>query len=275
MKFWKMHGAGNDFVLFDADAFPSPGDIGSPMSLAWGELAVILCDRHFGIGADGVQFAGKSDIADIRYYYYNSDGSRGEMCGNGIRCFAKYVYERGILKKDRFTVETDDGVRQLSLNVSADGLVHEASAGMGSGSDIRLNEGLTVDGRGFLYSAMLMGVPHMTIFGPLPDIAALERIGPMIERHPDFPRKTNVNFAQITGDNEITMLTWERGAGHTLACGTGACASVVIGVLDGRCEHAASVLLPYGKLDVLWQADGEVVMTGPAVKTAEGSFVNY
>ncbi|MDR1834756.1 MAG: diaminopimelate epimerase [Fusobacteriaceae bacterium] len=274
MKFWKMHGAGNDFVVFDGFAESSDD---------WGKTALLLCDRHFGVGADGIEFCTKSEVADIRYNYYNADGSRGEMCGNGIRCFSKYVYEKGIVTKERFTAETDAGIKEIVLSLDAEKKVRAVSVGMGKGNfdpaaipcklgkEETLNEELVIEGKKIVFSSVLMGVPHTVIFTDDPDDWDLEGIGPLIERHEAFPRKTNVNFVQIIDDATIRVKTWERGAGHTLACGTGSCAVAILARKLGKIKgDKVRLILEGGEVEVALGKDYEVTLTGPAAKVFEG-----
>lgn len=274
MLFSKMHGLGNDFILIN-------GLEGSEQD--YNALAAIVCDRHLGIGADGLEVVLPSDAADLRMRIINSDGSEAEMCGNGIRCFAKYVYEKGIIDKTTFTVETLAGIMEPELIVE-DGIVKLVKVNMGKPglerSDIPmigakgmvLDEAIDVDGDEYKISAMLVGVPHTMVFVDDAESAPLYEIGPKIENHKLFPQRTNVNFVEVINDGEIKVRTWERGAGVTLACGTGCCASVVAAALTGRTARKATVHLMEGDLIIDWTEDGTIFMTGPAINVFEGEY---
>ncbi|MBZ4652780.1 MAG: DapF [Peptococcaceae bacterium] len=267
MKFVKMHGIGNDFILVNGFKEQMPPNI--PLT------AQNLCDRHFGIGADGLVFLLPSEKADIRMRYFNSDGSEGEMCGNAIRCFAKYAFEEGLVHKESFTVETLAGV-MLPRLVLRDGKVTAVTVDMGEPSLERekvpmsgpkgraINEPLPVLDTVFYVTALLLGVPHCIIFVDDVERIDLEKYGPAIECHPVFPRKTNVHFIEVLNDREMKMRVWERGAGLTLACGTGACASLVAAVLNNKTGRKAKIHLPGGTLNIEWALNNHVYMTGPA-----------
>jgi diaminopimelate epimerase len=273
MKFVKMHGLGNDFVFLDH--FSVAEDVDYP------ELAKQLCHRQFGIGGDGLIVILPSKVADIRMRIINSDGSEPEMCGNGIRCCARYVYDRGIVQHTPMRVETLAGILTLKLNIQG-GRVHGVQVDMGEPilradlipvlvkGEAVVGQLLEVLGKTFQYTAVSMGNPHCVIF--VKDFAALdfEQVGPALEKHPLFPRKTNVEFVQVNSSQELTMKVWERGAGPTLACGTGACASVVAAVLNNKTERAVTVHLPGGDLFIEWGIDKHVYMTGPATYVFKG-----
>lgn len=264
MEFTKMHGLGNDFLIFEDDG----------INRDWNALAARLCQRRLSVGGDGILIVMFSDKADTRMRIINADGSEAEMCGNGIRCFAKYVYERGIVKKTDMSVETLAGIMRPRLILES-GKVVDVCVDMGSPSFERksipmLGEGSAFDvpleaaGQTVIVSALLMGVPHTIVLTD--DIEALDTaaLGPAIEKHSMFPRKTNVNFVQIIDRQNIRILTWERGAGFTLACGTGSCASVVALHRKGLIDSKAVVHLASGRLIIELLEDGRVMMTGPA-----------
>ncbi len=277
MRFTKMHGLGNDFILVNGFQEQLPLDLK--------QTSLNLCDRHFGIGADGLIIVLPSQKADIRMVIINSDGSEAEMCGNGIRCFAKYVYELGLIAKDEFTVETLAGIMRPKL-VLAGGQVKGVTVDMGEPVLERsavpilgeggpaVDEPLEVLDRTFRITAMLMGVPHTVIF--VDDVAnfAVEKYGPALENHPIFPRKTNVDFVQVLNRNEIKYRVWERGAGMTLACGTGACTTLVASVLNNKAERQAKVYLPGGTLEIHWAENNHVYMTGPAETVFSGEVLD-
>ena len=271
LHFAKLHGTANDFIYVDARAgFP-----GDPAA-----AARRLCDRRRGIGADGLILLLPSTEADGRMAIYNSDGSRAEMCGNGIRGLAKFVHERGLIGKNPLTVETDAGVKTLSLHLDG-GRVARVTVDMGMpewrGRQIPvdadgevLDRPLVVDGRTWSVTCVSMGNPHCVVF--VDDVASLplETIGPRFESHPFFPRRVNTEFVKIDDRRRLTMRVWERGAGETMACGTGACAVAVAAARTGRSERQVTVTLPGGPLEIDWRPDDRVLMTGDAVAVFEG-----
>lgn len=273
MRFIKMHGLGNDFVVVQAEEVVSDPE----------ELARRVCDRHFGIGADGLVFILPSARADLRMRIFNPDGSEAEMCGNAIRCVAKYAFESGLVRRPELKVETGAGIIKPRLHLEV-GRVKEVKVDMGepvlergqipmAGPPGRVvDENLTVYGKTFRITAVSFGNPHCVIF--LPDVTSVELsiIGLKIEHHPAFPRRTNVEFVQVLTPNRIRVRVWERGAGETLACGTGACAAVVAGVLNGLCDREAWVELPGGELFIVWAEDNHVYMTGPAAEVFRGEW---
>lgn len=274
MKFWKMHGAGNDFILINGLKETSDN---------WNNTAKILCDRRFGIGADGLEYCTKSDIADIKMYYYNSDGSKGEMCGNGIRCFSKFVYDKQIVNKEKFSVETDAGIKYIRLILNKEKKIEYISVNMGKGDfsaksipctiDKKeiLNEDINIDGRNIKISSMLMSVPHTTVFVDNIDNYPVNEIGSIIEKLNVFPQKTNVNFAHIKDNNTIIIKTWERGAGRTLACGTGCCATAVLAHKLGKVkENKIKLIAEGGELFIEFDDNYNVTMIGEAVKVFQG-----
>ncbi|MCR5587667.1 MAG: diaminopimelate epimerase [Lachnospiraceae bacterium] len=273
MKFTKMHGCGNDYVyvsLFDEEV-PNPE-----------KTSIEVSDRHFGIGSDGLIMIGPSDVADFRMHMYNADGSRGKMCGNGIRCVAKFVYDKKMTDKEVITVETDAGIKTLELNVK-DGVCETIKVDMGAPiltpSEIPVKfdgermvaESVVVDGKSYEMTAVSMGNPHCIIF--VDDVKPLNLIqdGPAFEKNPIFPEGVNTEFIHVISRNEIDMRVWERGSGETFACGTGACASVVASVLNGKCDESVKVHLLGGDLDIVYDRDKNTVfMTGPATIVFEG-----
>lgn len=275
MKFTKMQGLGNDFIIVDARTLDTVPD--------WAAWSQKVCDRHFGIGADGVMLVLPSEQADIRMRILNSDGSEAEMCGNGIRCFAKFVYEAQIVTKTTMTVETLAGVMVPEVSVNSAGKVTEVTVDMGkpilTPADIPMRANgeravgvsITVSDKPFTVTAVSMGNPHCVTF--VDDILAadLEKWGPLLERCNDFPKKTNVEFVQVLNAQEIIMRVWERGASITLACGTGACAAAVASVLNGLTKREVKVHLDGGDLHIRWDEDTDhIFMTGAAVSVFQG-----
>jgi diaminopimelate epimerase len=264
MKFVKMHGAGNDFIIIDGRTEKLDG-------INFSELAIKLCDRNFGIGADGILLVLPSEKADMKMRVINSDGSEAEMCGNGIRCFTKYLYETTEKKKEILSVETLAGIILPSI-IEYKGKTALVEVDMGTPKDIKQ---ATVEVKSGKFAATLvsMGNPHCVIFvDDLNDIK-LDVTGPEIETNKMFPKKTNVEFVQVISDGEIKVKVWERGAGETLACGTGACASVVAAVKVKGMQRDLMVQLPGGELDIEWQADDHIVMRGPAESVFEGKLL--
>ncbi len=276
IHFTKMHGLGNDYLVVDARQE-------SPSESKLSALAKALSDRHFGVGADGLILVLPSRAADFRMRIFNSDGSEAEMCGNGIRLFAKFVYERGDTKVKDLEVETLAGIVRPRLRVRG-GRVTSVRVDMGEprlarseipmkGTDQAqvVNERLRVGGRRFQMTAVSMGNPHCVMFVQDVDRARVGEIGPAIERHDLFPKRTNVEFAQVVGDGQIKMRVWERGAGETLACGTGASAVLVAAVLNALSPRKAVVHLRGGDLKVSWnREDNHVFTEGPAAEVFTG-----
>ncbi len=277
IKVTKMQGCGNDFVIVDYEEFLKLG-------LSFSDAAKKLCDRHFGVGADGLIIPNlNTDDTDIGWFFYNSDGSTAQMCGNGMRCFAKYVFDKKLVDKDEFTVKTLAGI--MTPKILEDGTVRvNMSKPILDTEKIpflpnsNLNYKISVKNMIFEGNAVSMGNPHFVIFvSPDDDTMALAKeYGPLIELGAEFPEKTNVEFVKIKSYKKIELSVWERGCGITLACGTGACASVVAGVLNGYLENCVDVELPGGKVNVVWNGtpnnpNGDVFLTGPAdyVFTAE------
>jgi diaminopimelate epimerase len=276
MKFTKMHGIGNDYVYVSTFEQKAPADPA--------RLAIAVSDRHFGIGSDGLILIGPSERADARMRMFNADGSESEMCGNGVRCVAKYIHDHGIARQPRVAVETGRGVLTLDLEVEG-GQARRVRVDMGapilSASEIPttlpgdppVNAPLVVAGRPLAITAVSMGNPHAVVY--VEDVAnfPVETLGPVLEHHPSFPRRVNAHFVEVLGPNEVQMRTWERGSGITLACGTGACAVCVAGVLTGRTGRKVLAHLPGGDLELEWPGDGQsVFMTGPATEVFSGEW---
>lgn len=276
LRFTKMHGTGNDYVYVNEweETVEDPS-----------ELSVRVSDRHFGIGSDGLICIGPSEVADCRMKMYNADGSEGAMCGNGIRCVAKYVYDHGIVKKDRLTVETKSGIKHLELTVENDKV-----------SFVRVNMGKAIlrpsqipvrdDGEDFIarqiqaaqkeytVTCVSMGNPHCVVFTD--DIAELdlEKLGPHFEKHELFPDRINTEFVEVIDRRTLNMRVWERGSGETISCGTGTCAATVAAVLNGYCDRGEEieVRIRGGKLYDTYLENGEVLMRGPATEVFEGVY---
>lgn len=269
MKVTKMHGLGNDFIVFTDKVEGQTKD--------YAAAARKWCDRHTGIGADGLIIITTSDVADVRMRIINADGSEAEMCGNGIRCFAKYAYEQGEVKGTSFTIETLAGIMKPTLTVE-NGLVTRVTVDMGKPffapkeipmlteqpMDKVKQYPITIDGQKLLVSSVLMGVPHTEVY--VDDVSTIDvtQMGPKIEKYKAFPKGTNVNFVEVVDKNHIKIRTWERGAGATLACGTGSCGSAVMSYENGYTDRNVDVELYLGTLHIEYKEDGTVLMTGPA-----------
>ncbi|MDE2891643.1 MAG: diaminopimelate epimerase [Chloroflexota bacterium] len=285
VPFVKVQGAGNDFLLIDA-----LGENAHLNEIDWSGLAPRICDRHFGVGADGILIAQDTDVAEARMVIVNADGSDGEMCGNGFRCFTKYLVERaGVTPTDgALAIETGAGVLHADLSDMTPGSVDRVRVDMGrawlqadeipvvhEGPAPILHHEIEVDGRRFDLTCVSMGNPHAVWFTDDDvDDFPLTEIGPLIETHPDFPRKTNVEIVNVLARDHLKMRVWERGVGITLACGSGACAVLVAARLRGICDSAATVSLPGGDLEIAWDGlddpTASVYMTGPASFSYEG-----
>lgn len=282
MKFTKMQGAGNDYIYVDARGLDND----------WPELSRKMSDRHFGIGGDGLILIQDSGVADLKMSMFNADGSVGEMCGNGIRCFAKYAIERGIVDTSTksMDVETLAGVRNIVPQYQ-DGKVIAAKVAMGrpvlNPGDVPVNldaspditEGPVVnypfemDGEDLPLTFVSMGNPHAITFmqQPVADFA-LHTIGPKVERHPMFPRRVNFEVVNLNGEGKLTARVWERGSGETMACGTGACAIAVAARLQGFSQGSLDITLPGGTLAIDWDGEGEVYLEGPAEEVFSGEW---
>lgn len=276
MKFVKMHGAGNDYVYIDG----FQESIADPAA-----LAIEVSNRNFGIGSDGLILILPSTAADVKMRMFNSDGSEAEMCGNGVRCVAKYAYDHGLVAKEVISVETGAGVLTLQLYPGPAGHIDKVRVNMGRPRLMRgeipltgdpaqqvINEPLTILDRTFAITCVSMGNPHCVIFVDDVENFPVEKYGSLIEQHPLFPRRTNVEFVEVRSRSEVRQRTWERGAGETLACGTGASAVLVAGVLTGRTGRVINNILSGGELEMEWSESGEVYMTGPAVEVFSGEY---
>lgn len=273
--FTKMEGLGNDYVYaeeFDKIIRNAP------------EIARLVSDRHFGVGSDGLILIGKSDKADFRMRMFNADGSEGEMCGNGIRCVGKYVYDHGLTAKTDVTVETLAGIRHLKLNVSGN-RAQSVRVDMGqailepkkipiddAGKDF-IDREIVVDGKTYRGTAVSMGNPHFVIRVDDVEKLDLAAMGPSFEHHKLFPKRVNTEFVQILSKTEVRMRVWERGSGETLACGTGACATAVACALNGWTDRNVTVHLLGGDLVIEWAEDNTVYMTGPATTVFDGEYL--
>ena len=262
MEFTKMHGLGNDYIFLNCME-STPDDLNG--------LARRLSDRHFGVGGDGIICICPSQRADFKMRMFNADGSEGAMCGNGIRCFGKYVYDKGLTEQAHLTVETLAGDREISLMIEK-GIVTGAVIGMGV-PDLEPPVEITVNGKGYTAIPVSMGNPHAVVEVEDPAALDLKSLGPAVECHPAFPCRTNVEFVRVLNRRELQMRVWERGSGETLACGTGACASVT--AMAGKLDAEVVVHLTGGDLRVRWdQKSGHVFMTGPAVTVFDGKLDN-
>ncbi|MDY6913219.1 MAG: diaminopimelate epimerase [Planctomycetota bacterium] len=276
MRFTKMHGLGNDYVFVDGSA----ERVDDPAA-----LARAVSDRHFGIGGDGLILILPSDSADVRMRMFNADGSEGQMCGNGIRCVAKYAYDHGLAGCNPMRVETAAGVKSIELEIAGDGTVTAATVDMGqpildpAAIPVSIPQQRVVDlpvrtsKHAFKMTCLSMGNPHAVIY--VEDLSAvpLEEVGPELEHHALFPERVNVHFVQVHSPDEAAMRTWERGSGITLACGTGASAVCVAGVLTGRTARSITAHLPGGELKLQWlEENNHVMMTGPAVELFAGDW---
>lgn len=273
MEFTKMHGIGNDYVY--VNCFKETVDNPS-------EVAIKVSDRHFGIGSDGLILIKPSDVADGKMEMYNADGSQGAMCGNGIRCVAKYMYDYGITDKTSISVETKSGIKYLDLNLK-NGKVDTVKVNMGApilkASEIPvlsekeqvINEPVMVDGKEWKITCVSMGNPHAVTY--IEDVKNLEieKIGPKFENHEIFPDRVNTEFVHVMNRNTVEMRVWERGSGETYACGTGACAVAVASILNGLTEDEVTVKLLGGDLKIFWDREkNRVYMTGTATKVFDG-----
>ncbi len=276
IKFTKMHGIGNDYLYIDARSTA----VRHPE-----KLAVAMSDRHFGAGSDGIILILESDTADFRMRMFNSDGSEAEMCGNGIRCFAKYVYDHGLIKNKSIAVETLAGIKQLDMQVKnkkvetvrvdmGEPILQRERIPMTGKPGMVIGEALMLeDGVRFEITALSMGNPHAVIYVEDVENFPVEKYGTMIENHDLFPNRTNVEFVQILNEDEVIQRTWERGSGETLACGTGASAVTVAGVLTRRTARSILVHLNGGDLRTEWREDdNHVFLTGPAVEVYQGTW---
>lgn len=273
MKFTKMHGCGNDYVyvnLFEEKVDNAP------------ELSIKVSDRHFGIGSDGLITIGPSDVADFRMRIYNADGSEAEMCGNGIRCVAKYVYDHKLTDKREISVESGAGIKYLQLNVE-DGKVETVRVDMGepiltpaqipveADGDAVIDQSIEVCGKEWKMTCVSMGNPHAVVFVDDVKNFPLEEVGPHFENHPRFPKRTNTEFVEVLSRTEANMRVWERGSAETWACGTGTCATVMACILNNKTDNKVLVHLRGGDLTIEYdKATNHVFMTGPATEVFNG-----
>ena len=274
MRFVKMQGCGNDYVYVDCFAQKLPSNLPS--------LATKLADRHFGVGGDGLILICPSEKADARMRMFNADGSEAEMCGNGVRCVAKYVYDHGIAKKPTLTIETGRGVLTLDVELQQ-GKVHQVRVDMGEPILAAATIPTTLPGTppievafpvyDLKVTCVSMGNPHCVTFVDMITDHHVHGIGPKIEKDAAFPRRTNVEFVKVNRRDDVTFRVWERGSGETLACGTGACAVAVASALTGRTDRQITAHLLGGDLQLLWsEKDNHVYMTGPAVEVFSGEW---
>lgn len=278
MRFSKMHGIGNDYVYVNAFEEKLPADIPA--------LAIAVSDRHKGIGGDGLILIGPSEVADARMRMFNADGSESEMCGNGVRCVAKYVYDHGIARKPELRIETGRGVLTLQMFPGSNGKIDRVRVNMGPPilkfdqipttlpGQPPLNVPLEVGGKKFDVTCVSMGNPHCITFVDEVNDDWVLQVGPLLEKHPAFPRRVNAEFIQVVSPDEFIMRVWERGSGETQACGTGACASAVAGILTGRTHNRVLAHLPGGDLELEWAGgDSPVFMTGSATEVFTGEWL--
>lgn len=290
MHFTKMHGLGNDFVLVNGFRQRINADMA--------DLARRICHRRFGVGADGLIFLLPSSEADLRMRIFNPDGSEAEMCGNGIRCLARFAFEEGLVSGPAMRVETLAGIvvpelileggrvagvrvdmgrprltrREIPM-LGEEDKIEKDKVGRGQAEEDKAIEiPLEVGGEKLSVTCVSMGNPHCVIFVPEVEKAPVTSLGPLVENHPLFPQRTNVEFIQVISPTELKMRVWERGAGETMACGTGACAAAVAAALTGRAGREVTVHLVGGDLFIEWSADDRVFMTGPAVRVFEGAY---
>ncbi len=275
IKFTKMHGTGNDYIFIDA----RKKNVNNPA-----QLAMEMSDRHFGVGSDGLILILKSRSADFKMRIFNADGTEAEMCGNGIRCLGKYIFDHGITKKTAITIETLAGIKKLNVNIKnkkvytvrvnmGEPVLQREKIPMSGKSEMAINETLALNGVKFKITALSMGNPHVVVYVEDVESFPVEKYGPMIENHPLFPNRTNVEFVEIVSKKEVIQRTWERGSGETLACGTGASAVTVAGVLNNKTSRAISINLKGGTLEIEWdERDNSVHLTGPAVEVFEGKW---
>jgi diaminopimelate epimerase len=287
MKFTKMHGAGNDYIYFNCLEEETRNGISNPEA-----LSIKLSDRHFSVGGDGIVLICPSRIADVKMRMFNADGSEGKMCGNAIRCVAKFVADRGIVEKDEIEVETLSGVKRIKVFIECDvnqthayGKVIKATVDMGKPSGLKEEETTILDGQGRMLkqyplsvdnnsweiTTVSMGNPHCVVFVPQVWALDLKNIGPGFEKHPAFPQQINTEFVRVLDPKNLEMRVWERGSGETLACGTGACAAVVAAIENGYCEKNTDVTVKLlgGELSI-HVTDETVFMTGDAVEAFNG-----
>lgn len=274
MKFWKLHGIGNDFIAID-------GRFDEKLPSSYSKVAKLVCHRRFSVGADGLLVVKNSEDADVEMVYYNSDGSRAAMCGNGLRCFVKFIYDNNIVRKEKFNVDTLDGIKKININTNNKGEIKSIKVNMGSGSLLSkdvpvdfyknkfINEIIEVLDKEIIVSSMLMGVPHTVVIVDKLDTEEVHKYGSEIEKNKIFPQRTNVNFVKIEDNDNISVYTWERGCGYTLGCGTGMTASAIICNYLNKIGKSVNVTSQGGTVRI--DIEDSVYMTGPAVKICEGN----
>ncbi|MEG6585984.1 diaminopimelate epimerase [Dendrosporobacter sp. 1207_IL3150] len=276
-RFTKWHGLGNDFII--VNGFTEKID-------DYSAAAEKVCDRHLGIGADGLVIVLPSQTADFEMRIFNSDGSEAEMCGNVVRCVAKYVYENGMTAKSKINIQTKAGIiipeliiengkiKTIKVDMGEPRLRRSEIPMEGNNNEQAINYPLEVSNNVYNITCVSMGNPHCVIFVEDINAVDLSAIGPQIEKHEIFPRKTNVEFAQVLNDQAIRMRVWERGAGVTMACGTGACATLVASVLNNKTHRQATIELDGGNLIIEWKEDNHVYMSGPATEVFRGEYIS-
>ncbi|MBQ6806399.1 MAG: diaminopimelate epimerase [Lachnospiraceae bacterium] len=279
MKFTKMHGCGNDYIYINGFTEKIAQDKKT-------ELVQKISDRHFGIGGDGAIFINPSNEADFEMEMYNADGSRAEMCGNGIRCVAKYVYDKGLTDKTNISITSCGKIKYLELFLK-DGKVDTVKVNMGAPilyaeeipviiegeKEKVINEPITILDKEYKMTCVSMGNPHAVVFMDDVENLAIEQIGPYFENHKCFPKRTNTEFVKVIDRKTVQMRVWERGTGETLACGTGCCATVVACVLNGLTDETVTVKLLGGEIDITWDREANLVyMTGPATTVFDGEY---
>ena len=277
MKFTKMHGAGNDYIYVNGfrEKVRNPA-----------KVSVAVSDRHFGVGSDGLILIQPSRVADVRMEMYNADGSFSRMCGNGVRCIAKYAYDHGLTRKKTVSVETPGGVVHIRLGFTRGEVTH-ARVDMGAprplsadlyrlhGKDAEKHfhaQPLRMAGRVFRGHCVSMGNPHCVIYVPRTETFPVREIGPLAERHRFFPQRCNIEFVEVINRREVRQRTWERGSGETMACGSGACATTVASAMTGRTGRSVRVHLSGGTLEIEWGRDDRLYMTGPAAEICSGEW---
>ena len=279
MRFTKMHGCGNDYVYVNGFREHIPDDEKS-------ELAIKVSNRNFGIGSDGLIFINPGKTAEFEMEMYNADGSRSEMCGNGIRCVGKYIYDYGLSDKTEITVESAGAVKYLTLYPSEDGKISKVRVNMGSPilksdlvpvkseNETVIDEPINVNGKEYRMTCVSMGNPHAVVF--MDDVKDLdiEALGPYFENHERFPKRTNTEFVQVIDRSHVFMRVWERGTGETLACGTGCCATAVACVLNGLTDETLDVNVLGGHIQIEWDRQNDIIyMTGPAKVSFDGEYI--
>ena len=278
MRFTKMHGCGNDYVYVNGFEEHIPDEKKS-------ELAIKVSNRNFGIGSDGLIFINPGRSAEFEMEMYNADGSRSEMCGNGIRCVGKYIYDYGLSDKTEITVESAGAVKYLTLYPGEDGKIEKVRVNMGSpilkselvpvvsDNETVINEAITVNGKEYKMTCVSMGNPHAVVF--MDDVKGLdiEALGPYFENHERFPKRTNTEFVKVIDRSHVFMRVWERGTGETLACGTGCCATAVACVLNGLTDETVDVNVLGGHIQIEWDRQNDIIyMTGPAKVSFDGEY---